>query len=94
LKPNEPVELDVEIWPTSIVVPKGYTLRIWVRGKDYKHEGSPLVLDGVKYSLTGVGPFLHDHPQDRPRDIFGGTSTLHFEQGKNPYVLLPVIPPS
>jgi hypothetical protein len=63
-----------------------------VRGKDYEHEGPPLVLDGVKYSLTGVGPFLHDHPQDRPRAVFGGTSTLHFDEGRNPYVLLPVIP--
>jgi predicted acyl esterase len=92
LEPNQPVELDVEIWPTSIVVPKGYTLRLSVRGKDYEHQGLPLVLDGVKYSLTGVGPFLHDHPQDRPRAIFGGTSTLHFDEGRNPYVLLPVIP--
>ncbi len=92
LKPNEPVELDVEIWPTSIVVPEGYRLCITVRGKDYEHEGPPLVLDGVKYSLTGVGPFLHDHPQDRPPDVFGGTSTLHFANGRNPYVLLPVMP--
>jgi predicted acyl esterase len=92
LQPNQPVELDIEIWPTSIVVPRDYTLRLSVRGKDYEHHGPPLVLDGVKYSLTGVGPFLHDHPKDRPRDIFGGISTLHFEKGRNPYVLLPVIP--
>ena len=26
LKPGEPVELDIEIWPTCIVVPKGYRL--------------------------------------------------------------------
>jgi hypothetical protein len=25
-----------------------------VRGKDYEYDGPPLVLDGVKYSLTGV----------------------------------------
>jgi predicted acyl esterase len=93
LTPGKPEELDIEIWPTSIVVPVGYRLAITVRGKDYEHEGPPLVLDGVKYSLTGVGPFLHDQPQDRPRAVFGGTSTLHFEKGKNPYVLLPVIPP-
>jgi len=92
LKPNETVELDVEIWPTSIVVPKGYTLKLSVRGKDYENEKGPLVLEGVKYTLTGVGPFLHDHPKDRPRDIFGGTSTLHFDKDKNPCVLLPVIP--
>jgi predicted acyl esterase len=94
LTPGQPVELDVEIWPTCIVVPKGYRLALSVRGKDYEHQGPPLVLDGVKYSLTGVGPFLHDHPLDRPRDIFGGTTTIHFDSGHNPYVLLPIIPAS
>jgi len=64
-----------------------------VRGKDYENEGPPLVLAGVKYSLTGVGPFLHAHPQDRPPHLFGGTCTLHFAPGKQPYLLLPVIPP-
>ena len=44
------------------------------------------------YTLTGVGPFLHDHPKDRPQEIFGGTNTLHFEPGRPCYVLLPVIP--
>ncbi len=94
LQPGEPVELDVEIWPTCIVVPPGYRLCLSVRGKDYEHEGPPLVLEGVKYSLTGVGPFLHDHPQDRPPDVFGGTCTLHFAHGREPYLLLPVIPPN
>ena len=36
LKPGEPVELDIEIWPTSIVVPPGYRLALSVRGKDYE----------------------------------------------------------
>ena len=53
---------------------------------------APLVLAGVKYSLTGVGPFLHAHPQDRPPHLFGGTCTLHFVPGRQPYLLLPVIP--
>ena len=89
----KPVELDVEIWPSCIVVPPGYRLCLSVRGKDYENEGPPLVLAGVKYSLTGVGPFLHVHPQDRPPEVFGGTCTLHFAPGKQPYLLLPVIPP-
>jgi len=92
LTPDVPVDLDVEIWPTSIVVPKGYRIGLSVRGKDYENEGPPLMLDGVKYSLTGVGPFLHTHPQDRPPAVFDTVNTLHFVPGQQPYVLLPIIP--
>jgi predicted acyl esterase len=92
LRPGEPVELDVELWPSCIVVPPGYRICLSVRGKDYAYDGPPLVLEGVKYTLTGVGPFQHMHPQDRPKEIFGGTCTLHFEPGKPNYVLLPIIP--
>ncbi len=93
LTPGEPVELDVEIWPTCIVVPPGYRIGLWIRGKDYEYAGAPLSIPGVKYTLTGVGPFLHDHPHDRPADIFGGTTTLHSDADRHPYLLLPVIPP-
>jgi predicted acyl esterase len=92
LTPGQPVELDVEIWPTCIVVPPGYRIGLAVRGKDYEYPGPPIVIPGVKYTLTGVGPFLHEHPGDRPREIFGGTNTLHFAPGRQPYVLLPIIP--
>ncbi|MFN7428885.1 MAG: CocE/NonD family hydrolase [bacterium] len=92
LVPGVPVDLDVEIWPTCIVVPAGYRLALSVRGCDYAYPGPPLSIPGVHYTLTGVGPFLHDHPEDRPPEVFGGTNVLHFEPGRQPYVLLPVIP--
>ena len=92
LTPGQPAALDVEIWPTCIVVPKGYRFGLSVRGKDYQFPGEPLSIPGVKYTLTGVGPFLHHHPKDRPADVFKATNTLHFEPGQQPYVLLPVIP--
>jgi len=37
LDPDEIVELDIEIWPTSIVIPEGYYLVLTVRGKDYEY---------------------------------------------------------
>jgi hypothetical protein len=92
LTPDKPVELDIEIWPTCIVVPAGYRIGLAVRGKDYAYDGPPLSIPGVKYTLTGVGPFLHDHPQDRPAEIFGGTLTLHADADRQPYLLLPIIP--
>jgi predicted acyl esterase len=92
LTPGVPVELDVEIWPTSIVVPPGYRLALTVRGKDYEYDGTNAAPPHAPYEMKGVGPFTHTNPQDRPPEIFGGTNTLHFATGKMPYVLLPVIP--
>ena len=36
LKPGEVYEVDVEVWPTCIVVPAGYRIALSVRGKDYE----------------------------------------------------------
>jgi predicted acyl esterase len=93
LKKGEVVELDVEIWPMSIVVPKGHRVGLTIRGKDYVYAGpSGGKLSNFKNELTGCGPFLHDDPFDRPMDVFGGTTTLHFDRARQPYLLLPVIP--
>jgi hypothetical protein len=92
LNPGEPVELDVEIWPTSIVVPPGYRVGLTVRGKDYEYDGTDAGIANAPYPMKGVGPFTHTNPADRPPAIFGGKNTLHFAPGRAPYVLLPVIP--
>jgi uncharacterized protein len=94
LRPGEPVELDIEIWPTSIVVPKGYRLTLSVRGKDYEYDGTDAAVPNAPYAMKGVGPFTHTNPKDRPPMIFGGKNTLHFGGQFAPYVLLPVIPKS
>jgi hypothetical protein len=94
LTKGKPVELDIEIWPTSIAVPAGYRVGLSVRGKDYEYGGaSGGKLSNFKNELTGCGPFLHNKPEDRPPAIFGGTTTLHFSGRKSAYLLLPVIPP-
>jgi predicted acyl esterase len=93
LKKGEVAELDIEIWPTCIVVPKGYRVGVSIRGKDYEYGGaSGGKLSNFKNELTGCGPFLHNDPNDRPPAIFGGTTTLHFDKARQPYLLLPVIP--
>jgi hypothetical protein len=46
----------------------------------------------VRVDSRGCGPFLHDDPHDRPREIFGGVTTLHFARTMPNYVLLPIIP--
>jgi predicted acyl esterase len=93
LKPGEVIALDVEIWPTSIVVPAGYRIALTIRGKDYVYPGgSGGRLSNFKNELTGCGPFLHDDPRDRPPQVFGGVTGLHFGGAARPYLLLPVIP--
>jgi len=94
LTPGEPVELDIELWPTSIVVAAGYRVALTVRGKDYEYGGgSGGKLSNFKNELKGCGPFLHDDPVDRPKDVFGGQTTLHFGAGRQAFLLLPVVPP-
>jgi uncharacterized protein len=95
LKPGEPVELDIEIWPTSIVVPAGSRIGVTIRGKDYEYAGaSGGRLSNFKNELKGCGPFLHNDPIDRPADIFGGVTTLHCGRGRQPFLLLPIVPPN
>ncbi len=75
LKPGEPVELDIEIWPTCIVVPPGYRLALTVRGKDYEVDGRDAALPNAPYPMKGVGPFLHIDPDDRPPLRFSPAAT-------------------
>ena len=94
LEPGEVVQLDIEIWPTSIVVPAGHRLALSVRGRDYEWQKSTGArLSNFKNELRGCGPFLHDDPRDRPAAVFGGRTTLHSGPGRESYVLVPVIPP-
>jgi uncharacterized protein len=93
LTPHRPEELDIEIWPTCIVVPPGYRIGLTIRGKDYEYDGTDAGLENAPYPMKGVGPFTHANPQDRPPEIFGGRNTLHFAEGRMPYLLLPIIPP-
>ena len=78
LVPGEPVALDIEIWPTSMVLPRGYRLRLTVQGADFV--------------VTPPGRLTHNHPQDRDPAEFGGTNTLYSGPERESYLLLPLIP--
>ncbi len=92
LVPGQAVDLDVEIWPTCIVIPKGYTLVFNVRGKDYRYDDEGVILPFDTRPMYGVGPFSHENPVDRPPEVFHTTNRLHFGPGHQPYVLMPIIP--
>jgi uncharacterized protein len=93
LTPGEIYQADVEIWPTSVVVPPGYRVALTIRGRDYgvRRPGAPR-LGTFKNEMTGCGPFLHDDPVDRPAHLTASTQTLWHGPGRESYLLLPVIP--
>ncbi len=99
LTPEEIYELDVELWPTCVVVPAGYRIALTVRGRDYEYQSTgggggaaPARLGTFANELRGCGPFLHDDPRDRPTETFSGTTTLHAGPAHPSLLLLPIIP--
>lgn len=94
LNAGEVVPLDIEIWPTSIVVPVGYRLGFTVRARDYEYAGPVNAQRNARhrYPSKGCGPFLHNNPEDRTNPSLNGVTTIHFGKLYPNSVLLPVIP--
>ncbi|KIW95033.1 uncharacterized protein Z519_03614 [Cladophialophora bantiana CBS 173.52] len=83
-------ELDVEIWPTNILLPKGYRLALQISGKDFER---PLPPDkpNEAWISRGSGPFLHTLPADRPNEVFGGRTTIFTGAESPSFLMLPII---
>lgn len=93
LEPGRIYQVDVEVWPTCIAVPPGHRIALTVRGRDYEYPGGPGEgLGTFSPRFTGVGPFQHDDPRDRPPGIFGGRVTLHAGPGHPAHLLVPIVP--
>ncbi|MBI3078881.1 MAG: peptidase S15, partial [Deltaproteobacteria bacterium] len=91
LTPGEVYEVAVEIWPTCIVIPPGYSLTLTVQGRDFERE-APTGTLGYWGAFRGSGPFVHTHPWDRRPELYGGQVTLYGGGARGSYLLLPVIP--
>ena len=93
LTPGRVYELDVEIWPTSIVVPKDHTLGLTILGRDFDHGRGRGAEGMLSLDSTGVGPFVHNDPGDRPIEILRATRITVYSGPDHPSeLLLPVIP--
>ncbi|KAH8891374.1 X-Pro dipeptidyl-peptidase C-terminal non-catalytic domain-containing protein [Thozetella sp. PMI_491] len=77
VKAGEVYSVDVEVWPTNVIVDKG--------GK--------LVFEVSSGDTQGSGIFQHNSPVDRAPSKFAGLNHVHFGGGYENYVTLPVIPP-
>lgn len=92
LTPGQIYQVEVELWPTSIVVPPGHYLKLTVAGHDFDHglPGPLPQLYGIEQRGSSV--YLHDEPVDRPDELFAGTTTLHTGAGYDSHLLLPRVP--
>lgn len=90
LTPGEFYPVDVEIWPTSIVVHPGYKLTLRIEGADFQRPPSN---PGEKtVGQRGSGVFLHDDPADRPNPEFSGVTTIASGGARDSFLVLPTIP--
>jgi predicted acyl esterase len=90
VKPNDVYELDIEIWPTNIILPAGFRLALQISGKDFEREMVQNLNE--PWVAKGSGPWLHTHPEDRPADVFGGRTTIYTGGKTGSRILLPIIP--
>ncbi|OCL12710.1 alpha/beta-hydrolase [Glonium stellatum] len=76
VKVSEIYAVDVEIWPTNVVVSEGGKLIFEISGAD----------------TQGSGIFAHESEKDRPEKVFKGTNEIVFGVGEGNYVVLPRVP--
>jgi predicted acyl esterase len=68
--------VDVEVWPTNVIV----------------SPGGRLVLEVSSGDTQGAGLFEHTSDTDRPLEVFQGLNQIHFGSGYDNWVLMPFIP--
>lgn len=76
LEPGKIYEVEVEMWPTCIILPPGFRLALQISGHDFDRSKVEEVVN-PDWSSGGSGPFLHNHEKDRPAEIFGGKTTIY-----------------
>ncbi|MGW1424583.1 CocE/NonD family hydrolase [Bradyrhizobium manausense] len=97
LTPGEIYELNIEIWPASIQLPPGYRLALTVGGQDFDHQlPGPLVPSSPpqygSIRMSGCAIHVHDVAEDRPAEVFDGTTTIYTGGKHTSCLLLPIIP--
>jgi predicted acyl esterase len=90
LEPGQQYELDVEVWPTNILLPKGSRLALQISGKDFERS-VPSDQPGKPWTMRNLSFFSHNHSEDRPSSIFGGETTIYTGHESPSYLLLPII---
>jgi hypothetical protein len=92
LWPGDVYELDIEIWPTSVVISRGHRLGLSVLGQDFEHDEEPTEWAKTGLMMRGSSNELHDDPHYRPAAVYDNHVTLHSGPDHDSYLLLPTIP--
>ncbi|MGE4336111.1 MAG: CocE/NonD family hydrolase C-terminal non-catalytic domain-containing protein, partial [Pigmentiphaga sp.] len=93
LAPDEIVALDIEILPTCVVLPAGWSVGLSVRGRDYEYQGEIADFGQQFYYATrGTGGMTHGEPVDRPAAMFDNSVTLYTGGNTASYLRLPIVP--
>ena len=92
LEPGKKYELDVEIWPTNILLPKGAQIAVQIGGKDFERllPAPPGQAEGP-LEMRPLSICTHNNVEDRPPEVFGGKTTIFTGGEEASYLLLPVI---
>ena len=75
--PGDVYPVDVEIWPTNVVVEKG----------------AKIVFEVSSGDTQGSGIFQHNHPEDRSEKKLAGMNHISFSERYLNWVTLPIVPP-
>jgi uncharacterized protein len=90
LEPGTTYALQIEMWPTCIVLPAGFRLAVTIGGRDFARQAQAQAAGPPVF--RGSGLFLHTDPDDRPPEVFNGTSTIHTGPDTPSHLLLPIVP--
>lgn len=92
LFPGQVYELDVEVWPTCVVIPAGYRIGLTIGGRDFEHDAEPFFWSkppGILF--RGSSMWLHDDARFRPQDVYDNEVTIYGGGDRPSYLLLPKI---
>ncbi|KAK4502777.1 hypothetical protein PRZ48_006203 [Zasmidium cellare] len=76
LSPSQVYPVDVEIWPTNVVI----------------SAGEKLVFEVSSGDTQGAGLFEHNSIVDRDEKTFAGMNHVHFGDGRENWLLMPEVP--
>jgi predicted acyl esterase len=89
LNPGQQYDLDIEMWPTCIILSKGSTLQLVIDGKDFARQESEVIVSGPM-RFAGSGCFLHNDLVDRDEKVYGGETKVI--TSADSWLLLPIVP--